>query len=122
MNDSKAPILLKPTENENRIMAPLEIYVTVGGRYVKRRANLPIMVDEVDAESACKTSEEFVNIYIPTTMHLNTGVSKFEIWRQCLGGQARRHWDAIIPTLGGTIIPYFNTGIATWFTKYTDTP
>ena len=51
-------------------------------------------------------------------MHLNTGVLKFEIWRQCLGGQGRRHWDAVIPTLGGTTIPNFNTGIATWFTKY----
>ena len=49
MNDSKAPILLKPPENENRIMAPLERYVTVVGHDVKRRANVPMMVDEVDA-------------------------------------------------------------------------
>ena len=48
MNDSKAPILLKPPENENRITAPLERYVTVGGNDVKRRANVPMMVDEVD--------------------------------------------------------------------------
>ena len=49
MNDSKAPILLKPPENENRIMAPLKRYVTVGGHDVKRRANIPITIDEVDA-------------------------------------------------------------------------
>ena len=71
MKDSKAPILLKPPENENRIMAPLERYVTVGGHDVKRRANVPMMVDEVDTESACKTYEEFVDNSIPTRMHLN---------------------------------------------------
>ena len=120
MNYSKAPILLKPPENENRIMAPLERYVTVGGNDVKRRANVPMMVDEVDAESAYKTYEEFVDISIPARMHLNTGVLRFEIWRQCLKGQARRHWDAITPTLGGNTIPNFNTVIATWFTKYMD--
>ena len=120
MNDSKAPILLKTPENENRIMAPLEIYVTVGGHDVKRRANVPMMVDEVDAESACKTYEEFIDISITKRMHLSTGVLNFEIWIQCLGGQARRHCDAITPTLGGNTIPNFNTGIATWFTKYMD--
>ena len=52
MNDSKAPILLKPPENENRIMAPLERYRTFGGHDVKRRDNVPMMVDEVDAELA----------------------------------------------------------------------
>ena len=77
-----------------------------------------MMVDEVNAESACKTYEEFFGISIPTRMHLNTGILKFEIWRQCLGGQARRHLDAIIPTLGVTTITNFNTVIATWFTKY----
>ena len=91
MNDSKAPILLKPRENENRIMDPLKRYVTVGGHDLKRRANVPMMIDEVDAESVCKTYEEFVNISIPTRMHLNTGVLKFEIWRQCLGGKSRRN-------------------------------
>ena len=57
MNDSRTPILLKPPENENWIMAPLERYVTVKGHDVKRRANLPMMVDEVDAESSCKSYE-----------------------------------------------------------------
>ena len=84
MNDSKVPILLRPPENENRIMAPIERYVTFGGHDVKRRSNVPMMVYEVDAESACKTYEEFVDISILTRMHLNTGVLKFEIWRQCL--------------------------------------
>ena len=88
MNDSKAPILLKPPENENRIMDPLERSVTVGGHAVKRRDNVPMMEDEVDAESSCKTYEEFVDISIPTRMHLNTGVLNLGIWRQCLGGQA----------------------------------
>ena len=83
---------MNPPENENWIMAPLERYVTVGGHDVKRRANVPMMVDEVDAESACKTYEEFVDISILTRMHLNTGVLKFDIWRQCLGRKARRHW------------------------------
>ena len=118
MNDSKAPILLKPPENENRIMAPLERYVTFGGNDLKRKANVPMMVDEVDAESACNAYEEFVDISITTRMHLNTGVLKFGIWRQCLGEQARIHWDAIMPTLGGTTIPNFNIGITTWFIKY----
>ena len=72
--------MLKPPENEKRIMAPLERYVTVGGHDVKRSANVPMMVDEVDAETACKTYEDFFNISIPTRMHLNTGVLKFEIW------------------------------------------
>ena len=120
MNDSKAPILLKPPENENRIMAPLEIHITVVGHDVKIRTNVPMMADEVDAKSACKTYEEIFDISIPTRMHLNIGILKFEIWRQCLGGQARRHWDAIMPTLGGTTITNFNTGIATWFTKNMD--
>ena len=77
MNDSKAPILLKPPENENRIMAPLDRYITVWVNDVKRRSNVPMMVDEVDTESACKTYEEFVDIFIPTRMHLNTDVLKF---------------------------------------------
>ena len=79
-----------------------------------------MMVDEVDAESSCKIYEKFVNIPIPTRMHLNTGVLKFEIWRQCLRWQARRHWDVITQTLWGNTIPNFNTVIATWFTKYMD--
>ena len=60
-------------------MDPLERYVTVGGHDVKRRANVPMMVDEADAESDCKIYEEFVDISILTRMYLNTGVLKFEI-------------------------------------------
>ena len=41
MNDSKAPIMLKPPENENRIMDSLERYVTVGGYDVRKGPTYP---------------------------------------------------------------------------------
>ena len=42
----------------------------------------------------------------------------FEYWRQCLGGQARRHWDAVLVGNNQRSVNAFEARILEWFAKY----
>ena len=115
---STPPIHLKTALQEPLESVQLERYVTVAGNDIRRRARCPIITDEIDPEMACRVFHEFTDISGVSRLSLTTGPLKFEFWRQCLGGQARSHWDSIVPDLGGNTNNDFSDGIAIWFTKY----
>ena len=118
MTSLEAPLLLKSRLTDVSTIQ-LERYVLVAGNDVRRRAKCFIMTDELDPELACKVYEEFVDVATDNRLHLSTGPLKYEFFRQCLGGQARAHWDTIVHAQrGGQTLPNFNAAITSWFSKY----
>ena len=117
---STAPISLKTNVLSSLETVSLERYVTVAGNQVRRRARIPFMNDEIDPELACRVYDEFCDVASASRLSLNSGTLKFEFWRQCLQGQARRHWDSIVPDLAGTTNANFLEGIEEWFAKCMD--
>ena len=101
MTSVDPPLTLKTNLPEHLYTVKLERYVTVAGQQVRRRAACPIITNETDPEMACKVYEEFVDICTEHRLHLDTGVLKFEFYRQCLNGQASAHWDTIVAGLAG---------------------
>jgi hypothetical protein len=106
--------LLSPT----RTTVQLERYIDVGGNQVRRRVHVPVITNENDPEMACKVYEEFRDAPGNGRHHLDTGVLKFEFFRQCLAGSSRSHWDAIVDALPDNSNNSFDAGIAEWFNKY----
>ena len=118
MSDVAPPISMKsklPTLLET---VQLERYVTIGGHDVRRRAKVPVMADESDPEMACRVYEEFRDVRTADRLSLTAGSMLFEYWRQCLGGQARRHWDAILVPNAARTVNAFENRILEWFAKY----
>ena len=119
MTSIDPPLTLKTSLPEHLYTVKLERYVTVANDNVRRRAACPIITNETDPEMACKVYEEFVDICTEHRLHLNTGVLKFEFFRQCLNGQARAHWDTIVAGLAGANDDAaFTQAITQWFSKY----
>ena len=112
------PIYLKTTLPDTLETVQLERYVTVAGNDVRRRARVPVITNEVEPELACRVYDEFRDVCAQERLNLTSGTLKFEFWRQCLAGQARNHWDAVVEGLPGTTNANFATGIGEWFEKY----
>ena len=119
MTDINAPLKLKTELREDLETVQLERYVPVGGHDVRRRAKMPTINNEIDPELACKGYDEFLDVCSANRLCLTQGVQKFEFWRQCLQGNARTHWDAIMTQIGGTNTNVdFENCVVEWFTKY----
>ena len=75
--------------------------------------------DETDPEHACRTYDEFTDLTDAPRLGLNTGALKFEFFRQCMRGQARRHWDGVLGEIGaGRTNADFDQAVMMWFAKY----
>ena len=106
---TNTPIPLKSSILDELATAQLERYVTVGRNDIRRRAKVPIITDEIDPELACRVYDEFNDVA--------SNALKFEFWRQCLAGQARAHWDALISADLGRSNANFLQRISEWFQK-----
>lgn len=112
------PCLLKTTLPHDLNTVQLERYVTVGGNQVRRRIDAPTIGDELDPELALRVYQEFLDICNVSRLHLSTGQLRFEFFRNCLGGQARNHWDAAVSPPDNTTLVHFRETVDRWFTNY----
>ena len=103
MSTVDAPIGLKTNLPDELVTVQLERYVPDGaGNQVRHRVRCPVINNENDPELACRVYEEFCDISNDTWLHLDSGLLKFEYFRQCLVGQARSHWDVAAASVGRT--------------------
>ena len=119
MSTAHPPIFLKSALEDHLETVQLERYVTVGDHDVRRRARVPIVGNETEAELVCRAYQEFEDVCRASRLSLGTGVLKYEFWRQCLQGQARSHWDSVVASqVAANSNVHFGEGIRAWFEKY----
>ena len=76
------------------------------------------MEDEVIPELALYLYMEFKDAAREDMLDLDTGVLKYEHFRQLLRGAARTHWDAAIPDEREPSDANFDDSIEEWLDQY----
>ena len=112
------PVKLKSSVDSAYNTVQLERYVAVGGHDVRRRVSAPTMEDEIEPEVPLTIYHEIQDICGPSRLHLNTGVLKFEHFRQMLRGNSRTHWDEAAQEVGGTTNDNFRAAKDLWLANY----